>query len=63
MADFGLVVIWDTKNSVAVYVPYTYWNGTCGLCGTLDGDKTNDLTSPDGRLVGGIVCESDLIWC
>ncbi|XP_077996899.1 zonadhesin-like isoform X3 [Glandiceps talaboti] len=59
VADFGLVVIWDTKNSVAVHVPYTYWNGTCGLCGTLDGDKTNDLKSPDGTQIDDTVVFGD----
>ena len=51
MTDFDLVVLWNTKSSVAVYVPHTYWNSTCGLCGTLDGDKTNDFQTPEGTMV------------
>ena len=51
VTDFGLVAIWNGESSVAVHVPHTYLNSTCGLCGTLDGDKTNDFTTPDGILV------------
>ncbi|XP_077996693.1 sushi, von Willebrand factor type A, EGF and pentraxin domain-containing protein 1-like [Glandiceps talaboti] len=55
LADFGLVVIWDGHVSVVVQVPHTYWDGTCGLCGILDGNKANDLTNPDGALIENVV--------
>ena len=51
MTDFGLVASWNTKASIVVYVPHTYWNSTCGLCGTLDGDKNNDFQTPEGTMV------------
>ena len=50
-SDFGLVVRWNGQRNAQVEIPYTYWNRTCGLCGTFDGDFTNDFTIPDGSLV------------
>ena len=46
-SDFGLVVRWNGANNAQVDIPFTYWNKTCGLCGTFDDDPNNDFTTPD----------------
>ena len=52
-SNFGLMVRWNGRNA-QVEIPYTYWNKTCGLCGTYDGDPTNDFTTP-GKLLVSII--------
>uniref|UniRef100_A0ABM0N0P5 von Willebrand factor-like n=1 Tax=Saccoglossus kowalevskii TaxID=10224 RepID=A0ABM0N0P5_SACKO len=59
LTDFGLVVLWDTSESVVVYVSHTYWNRTCGLCGTLDGNEANDFTTDQGIVVDDISVFAD----
>ena len=44
------MVTWNQRNA-RVEIPNTYWNQTCGLCGTYDGDPTNDFTIPGKHLV------------
>ena len=50
-SDFGLVVRWNGANNAQVDIPFTYWNRTCGLCGTFDDDPNNDFVTPDKLLV------------
>ena len=56
-SEFGLVVRWNGANNVQVDIPFTYWNRTCGLCGTFDDDPNNDFTTPDRLLVSMASCE------
>ncbi|XP_038059591.1 IgGFc-binding protein-like [Patiria miniata] len=49
--NFQLIIQWDGSSTVKVEVPYQYWNNTCGLCGTFDGDRLNDYRRSDGELV------------
>ena len=51
LADFGLEVRYDGGSTAEVFLSYDYWNQTCGLCGTFDGNKDNDLRLPTGELV------------
>ena len=44
-------VSYDGRRSADIYLSYSYWNGVCGLCGTFDGDKDNDMQLPNGELV------------
>ena len=50
LANSAVVVRWDGYHLVEVIVPDTYKSKTCGLCGTYDGDYTNDLEGPDGTV-------------
>ena len=43
--------MWNGQQNVMVTIPVAYWNRTCGLCGTFDGDKHNDFALQDGSLV------------
>ena len=45
------MVRWNGANNVQVDIPFTYWNRTCGLCGTFDDDPNNDFVTPDRLLV------------
>ena len=49
--SFHLEIRWDGWTGLTVRVPGMYWNRTCGLCGSFDGDKENDYRLPDGSLV------------
>jgi hypothetical protein len=49
--SFNLEIQWNGKAVVMVTVPETYWNRTCGLCGSFDGDQGNEYRLPDGSLV------------
>ncbi|CAH0722011.1 unnamed protein product, partial [Brenthis ino] len=48
--DFGLSLKWDTNNMVIVEGSVLLWNNTEGLCGTLDGNPENDMTTREGSL-------------
>ena len=48
---FDVELVWDGRYTVKVTVPESYWNRTCGLCGTYDGDEHNEYRRPDGSLV------------
>jgi syndecan 4 len=48
----GVLVQWSGVNSyIKVSVPPTYEKRLCGLCGTFDGNSTNDLRLRDGSEV------------
>ena len=48
----GVLVQWSGANSyIKVSVPPTYEKRMCGLCGTFDGNSTNDLRLRDGSEV------------
>ena len=53
--DFQLEIVWNKKTDVMVTVPQAYWNRTCGLCGTFNGDKHDDFILPDGSLVSDLI--------
>ncbi|XP_033106905.1 IgGFc-binding protein-like [Anneissia japonica] len=46
--NFSLEVTWNGEYDVDVSVPGAFYNKTCGLCGTWDGDRSNDKRQPDG---------------
>lgn len=48
--DLGVDVSCDGNQHVEVAVPASYQNGTCGLCGTLNGDPSDDFLTPSGSL-------------
>lgn len=53
--DFGLVVSYDTNHYVQISLPYTYQNGTCGLCGNFNGIRRDDFQTRDGEVVSSDV--------
>ncbi|XP_065327649.1 IgGFc-binding protein-like [Pelmatolapia mariae] len=53
--DFGLVVSYDTNHYVQISLPYTYQNGTCGLCGNFNGISRDDFQTRDGEVVSSDV--------
>uniref|UniRef100_A0A3P9CBA8 VWFD domain-containing protein n=1 Tax=Maylandia zebra TaxID=106582 RepID=A0A3P9CBA8_9CICH len=53
--DFGLVVSYDTNHHVQISLPYTYQNGTCGLCGNFNGIRRDDFQTRDGEVVSSDV--------
>lgn len=53
--DFGLVVSYDTIHHVQISLPYTYQNGTCGLCGNFNGIRRDDFQTRDGEVVSSDV--------
>lgn len=48
LLDYNVVVVWDTNKLVKITVPPSLRGKTKGLCGNMDGDKNNDLISPEG---------------
>ncbi len=52
--DFGLKVFWNGIFDFEVIIPGTYFDQVCGLCGSYDGDPTNDFIKPDDVLM---VCQ------
>ncbi|XP_072164150.1 IgGFc-binding protein-like [Diadema setosum] len=44
-------ISYDGRRSADIFLSYSYWNQSCGLCGTFDGDRSNDWTLPNGDLV------------
>ena len=44
-------VFWNGKNKVKIVAPDHYKNRLCGLCGTFDGNKSNDLTLRNGTVL------------
>lgn len=53
--DFGLAVSYDTNHHVQISLPYTYQNGTCGLCGNFNGIRRDDFQTRDGEVVSSDV--------
>ena len=50
-SSFGINIKWDGRNTAQIEIPQLYYNKTCGLCGTLDDDASNDFMTSDGVLV------------
>ena len=55
---FGVYIRFDGAHTTDIEVPFEYWDGTCGLCGTFDDDKDNDFRLPDGSLVSILLTRS-----
>ena len=36
------------QRAADIYLESSFWNRTCGLCGTFDGNPDNDWTGADG---------------
>ena len=51
IAASDVVVTFDGKHRIAVRVPKSYLNRTCGLCGIYDNDQANDMSLRDGSVV------------
>ena len=51
LAASGATITWDGDHLVEVFVPSRYMGRTCGLCGTLDSDRSNDLELQTGNVV------------
>ena len=43
---------WNGRNGINIALSSEYWNNTCGLCGTFDGDRMNDYRLPNGEVLG-----------
>ncbi|XP_078580669.1 zonadhesin-like [Branchiostoma floridae x Branchiostoma japonicum] len=50
--DTSVKVFYDGSHHAKVFVPWTYRNQTCGLCGDFDGDKENDFRTSYGWIAG-----------
>ncbi|XP_050345304.1 hemocytin [Nymphalis io] len=48
--DVGVTLKWDTNDLVIVEGSVLLWNKTEGLCGTLDGNPENDMTTKEGNI-------------
>lgn len=48
LESIGLTIDWDRHQYVAVHAGPALWKKVGGLCGSLDGDYKNDLTSKTG---------------
>uniref|UniRef100_A0A8C8RVE9 Alpha-tectorin n=1 Tax=Pelusios castaneus TaxID=367368 RepID=A0A8C8RVE9_9SAUR len=53
--DFGVEISYDGIQHVEVTVPLIYHNFTCGLCGTLTSDPSDDFRTPNGTVVTSAV--------
>ncbi|XP_026999588.2 IgGFc-binding protein [Tachysurus fulvidraco] len=49
--NFGLRVAYDMIYHVIITVPSTYLGKTCGMCGSYNGNKNDELLLPDGKAV------------
>lgn len=53
----GVEVTWDGIDAAEVFVPGGYFNKTCGMCGTFNGNSSDDLiagpqcTEVQGKIV------------
>ncbi|XP_037396853.1 IgGFc-binding protein-like [Pygocentrus nattereri] len=52
--DFGLRVTYDMIYHVIITVPSSYLGKTCGMCGTFNGKKSDELLLPDGKVTSDI---------
>lgn len=41
-------MIWDKQNSLQVYIPRSFKNKVCGLCGNFNGNPKDDFFSKRG---------------
>ena len=48
---FGLILTFDTSNTLEIKVPSALDGNTCGLCGTKDGNPYNDFRLLNGSVV------------
>ncbi|XP_043936438.1 alpha-tectorin-like [Protopterus annectens] len=48
--DYGLVASYEGNNHISVSVPLNYFNSTCGLCGTLTNDMSDDFLTSTGKI-------------
>ncbi|KAJ6610750.1 hypothetical protein lerEdw1_015226 [Lerista edwardsae] len=55
VTDWGMEVSYNGHQHVEVVVPVTYRNVTCGLCGTLNGNASDDFSTPNASLVTSVV--------
>ena len=62
MTSFGLQVVYDGKHTADIDLGYDYWTKTCGLCGTFDGDDSNEYRRLDGSQVRIVFSYSSMIW-
>ena len=44
-------VFWNGKNKIKIVSPNRFKNSRCGLCGTFDSNKSNDLTLRNGTVL------------
>lgn len=44
--SFGLTINWNSDNFVQIKATADLWGRTEGLCGSLDGNRNNDLEKP-----------------
>lgn len=54
MTEFGLAIRIDDKYNAEIGLPSSYQGAVCGLCGTYDGDSSNDFVSPRGDQVSDL---------
>ncbi|XP_013930681.1 PREDICTED: IgGFc-binding protein-like [Thamnophis sirtalis] len=52
--DFGVSVSYTGNQHVEIGVPARYQNVTCGLCGSLNGNQSDDFSTPNGSLVESV---------
>lgn len=50
-SSLGFMVRWDGKESIMLAVTSDQQGNTCGLCGTFNGDKTDDFKTDSGAVV------------
>ena len=63
MATAFLLASYDGQHTADVLIDYSYWEKTCGLCGTFDGDKSNDMLLPNGEEVRVSMCHQKWLIC
>lgn len=51
LETIGLKIDWDLHQYVGIYASPALWSRVGGLCGSLDGDYTNDLMTKSGKIV------------
>ncbi|XP_069460993.1 IgGFc-binding protein-like [Ambystoma mexicanum] len=49
--DFGLLVSYEWNWHLIVTIPSSYYGTTCGLCGNLNQDPSDEMLTPDGTRV------------
>ncbi|XP_025016516.1 uncharacterized protein LOC107361898 [Tetranychus urticae] len=47
-SNIGIRVIWDRQNSTQVFIPRSFKNKVCGLCGNFNGSPKDDFMSKRG---------------
>ncbi|XP_078061976.1 alpha-tectorin-like, partial [Mustelus asterias] len=53
--DFGLDLSFDGLHHVTISLPANYQNATCGLCGNMNGDRSDEFQLPNGTVTGSQV--------